>query len=185
MEGSCRGMNWSDGGGLKWHGKKEFESRARGEGRGVIELSERIYNPVRPARQVFECSPSNARSRGGSAWICIHSRLPCPQLPGTYPDTISLLSSFCSHRHPPRKSSYSTTRPRRPEVTHPRHLPTTSISPSPSSPSISSTSIVVPAPSNTQTTLRPTLPFTASDTDPFLHSHSRRHFVIGSGLHGS
>ena len=29
--------------------KKEFESRARGEGRGVIELSERIYNPVRPA----------------------------------------------------------------------------------------------------------------------------------------
>lgn len=31
---------------LIWHGKKEFETRARGERRCVIELSERIYNPV-------------------------------------------------------------------------------------------------------------------------------------------
>lgn len=44
--------------------KKEFESRARGEGRGVIELSEHIYNPVRPACQVlqtFNSSPHDGQ----------------------------------------------------------------------------------------------------------------------------
>lgn len=39
---------------MGWKKRKEFESRARGEGRGVIELSERIYNPVRPAWQLLQ-----------------------------------------------------------------------------------------------------------------------------------
>lgn len=80
--------------------KKEFESRARGEGRGVIELSERIYNPVDgPAWQLLKVKPiqSSCRERqrqvhphlphvcdqcdpNPSTRICIHSR-PDSQLP--------------------------------------------------------------------------------------------------------
>jgi hypothetical protein len=56
--------------------KKEFESRARGDGRGVIELSERIYNPVDgPAWQLLKVKliQSSCRERQRQTDRCIHT----------------------------------------------------------------------------------------------------------------